>query len=62
MEAIVPANVIVIASLVYQVAGLLFLCVPLARSEAEGRRVTRELEAMLDRPLDQAPPTDPSTC
>ena len=57
-----PAHVVLIATLTYQIAGLLFLCVLLVRSEAEGKRITRELEAMLDSPLDQAPPIDPSTC
>jgi hypothetical protein len=61
MEAIVPAGVVVIAGLTLQIAGLLFLCVLLARSEAEGRRATRELETMLDSPLDQTtPPIEPS--
>ena len=62
MEAIVPASVVIIAALAYQVAGLLFLCVLFVRSEVEGRRITRQLEALLDSSLDQAPPIDPSAC
>jgi hypothetical protein len=62
MEAIVSAHVVIIAALTYHIAGLLFLCVLLVRGEAEGRRLTRQLEAMLDSPLDQVPPIDPSTC
>ena len=61
MEALMPASVVIIVGLAFQIAALLILCVMLVRDRAEGRRVTRELEALLARSLDEtAPPIEPS--
>ena len=54
MEAIVSAHTVMFAVLGFHVAGVLFLGVLLVRGEVESRRTRRELESMLDNPLDQA--------
>jgi hypothetical protein len=56
MEPLIPASVVVIVGLVIHIACLATSCVMLVRDEAEGKRVLRQLEALLDRSADETTP------